>query len=115
MQESKLFMPTDANNVVLYNTTPIQFAVAARRAERYNLAVDGSKTAEEMLKKARSKDCGVLLLGNFQPESHKAARLLRKDKSLKKLPIFAVIADQDIKGKTLALANTLQVELLPAS
>jgi hypothetical protein len=106
-------MANDAASILLFNATDLQRAVAARRAERYNLAVNAIDSADDLLKQAKSKTNSVLLLGNFQPDSHNAARALRK--LLKNLPIFAVVPDQEIQGKTLALANTLQIELLPTS
>jgi hypothetical protein len=105
----------DLGKVVLFQPTADQLSAATRRAERHSLAVDTTDSVDDVTKLLGGPNRGVLVLSNYTSNSRSAARTIRALKGWKRLPVFAVIPDDQIDARTLRQANLQQIELLPTS
>src|SRR3954469_16041302 len=95
----------ELGKVVYFQPTADQLASASRRAERHSLEVETTDTVDELGRLLVAPGRGVLVLSNFTSNSRAAARSVRAHKGWKRLPVFAVIPDEQIDSRTLRQAN----------
>jgi len=104
----------EAGKVVLFDPT-LEHLASAKRAERHNLEVESAASEDELNSKLKSADWGVLLFCNYNADTRAMVKSVRARKGLKKLPVFAIVNDDEIDTRMLQSANDHQIELLPTS
>ncbi|HYG75305.1 MAG TPA: PilZ domain-containing protein [Planctomycetota bacterium] len=104
----------DTGKVVLYQPTSEHLA-SARRAERHSLDVESAASVTELIEHLSAPGGGVVVLCGFSAEARAVAKSLRAQKGLKRVPVFAIVSDDEIDIRVLKAANDQQIELLPGS
>jgi len=106
---------TRSGKVVMLRPPSEQFQNAKARCERYGMGVDAAHSVDELERALDDPGYCVLLAFDISPATRKTITHLRGRRGWKALPVLVVLPDEQINDRMLALANKLQVELLPSS